>query len=79
MRLARWAMAQAMIRPFLPRPRKAVAYCLAAGSLSHRPMPRSISARRSSTLPSRLIPLSRRLPADSPADSYWTGLSPAVR
>lgn len=32
-------------------------------------------AARSSTLPSRLITLSRRLPADS----YWIGLSPAVR
>ena len=41
----------------------------------HKPMPRSINARRSTTLPSRLIDPSRRLCADS----YCTGDSPDAR
>jgi hypothetical protein len=64
-RLARWARAVATTPPGLPRARRRLAEALAGGSQCHNPTPRSHSAWRSVTEPSRLMAPSRRRPAEA--------------
>jgi hypothetical protein len=59
-----------MMPPCLPRAFSPAAYRFAAVSLCHRPTPRSISARRSATLPSRLI-----RPSPVPMSGRWPRLT----